>query len=180
MITFRGLNENEKNILVKEITYWLSNDLAKKFLENKYFIIGEGKWREIFLVNKETYDLFTTESLLPPYSIGLGFGEFKGNNLLLGLGGLYLLSEITKKKITISEDAEQLFLYSRNIFGDSIIECTGSYEKGVKVLVVNQKKDVLGIGKFEIDSDEIKNPENKQREIVKNLIDLGWYLRKGK
>ena len=71
-----------------------------------------------------------------------------------------ILGRCKLPRVYVNEKAEQLFLYARDIFLDSII-------KGKKqgfVLVCNSKNEPLGIGKFE-------------GNILKNIIDLGFYLR---
>jgi ribosome biogenesis protein Nip4 len=146
---------------------------------NNYFIVGEGRWRELFLTNAQVFKLFTEKKALSPYTVGIGFGEFKKENIFLSLSGGAMLVRQTNKKVVVNQPAEQLFLYQRDVLCDSIVEMNQLIQQGDKVLVLNQKGDYLGIGKVVIPATNILEQKRKKELGIKNLIDLGWYLRKG-
>ena len=179
MINFRELSEKEEEIFEEELEYWIGSSHSKN-LKGKYsFIIAEGKWKELLLTNHYTINMFTENIIKNPYSIGISFGEFKKNAFLINLGALSILKKYTNKLIIISDEAEQLFLYKRSIIINSVIEISKQITKGDKAIIINQKKDALGIGELLIEPSEIgKQPKNEF--IVRNIIDLGWFLRKGK
>jgi len=77
-----------------------------------------------------------------------------------------VISEISQKKVFISQKAEWLFLCGRDVFEDSI---TKKYSDEKIVLVQNEKDENLGYGVF------IKKGKEK---ILKNLLDKGFYLRR--
>lgn len=100
-----------------------------------------------------------------PYSVGLYIGEIKGGRFFLGLEGASLIAPHTTKRVIVNENAEQLFLYGRDVFYNSIVDFSAC-KRGDRCLIVNTKSELLGIGKVE-------------KDMVKNLMDRGWYLRKG-
>ncbi len=179
-IIFRKLNQIEEEQLDKELSYWISEDNKQQLYQENRFIIGEGNWRELFIVNPSTYELLINNEMISPYSVGLGFGEYKKSGLLLSLGGGGILCSQTEKKAVIDEKAEQLFLFKRDILSKSILQITKDVNIGDKVIVVNTKNEFLGVGKLEQILDDIINHKDTRSIALKNIIDLGWYLRKGK
>ena len=80
-----------------------------------------------------------------------------------------MLSKDSKKKLYVNKKAEWLFLCGRDLFGSSIKR--SDVKKGL-VLVQNEKDENLGYGKITLPL------SNKDRIVVKNILDRGYYLRK--
>ena len=179
VITFRPLTDEEKTIFHHSLSFWLLENQIQTLLNNYRFIVAEGRWRELFLTNQATLDILES-SQITPYSVGLGFGEFKKNELILSLGGASIISELTNKKAVVSHKGEQAFLFRRGILCRSVLSINDSLEINDRLIVANDKGDSLGIGRLVISRESIQNPENKKQTAIKNLMDLGWYLRKGK
>ena len=89
-------------------------------------------------------------------------GEFKP---LLGLLNI-LRGKLKRGYVIVNQKSERVFLYGRDILPEGIIELKPSGCKGLLV-VLNEKLEPLGWGKI------------SSGGVVKNLIDLGWYLRSG-
>ncbi|MBD3192080.1 MAG: hypothetical protein GF308_15645 [Candidatus Heimdallarchaeota archaeon] len=176
-VVFRELSLNEEKILQKAIDYWiLKNQLG--LLNHYHFVVGEGRWRELFLTNKSAFKLFENSNI-SPYSIGLGFGEFKKGTLLLSLSGASFIAKLTDKTAIVTEAGEQAFLYRRDILSQSLFQINSSIKVGQKLIVFNRQKDPLGLARLLIDPTEIQKEQTKDQIVLKNIIDLGWYLRKG-
>ncbi len=75
-----------------------------------------------------------------------------------------MMKKLDIPKIIVNKMGEKNFIYGKDILNESIIK--KETDSG-KVIVCNEKGDKLGIGEFEED-------------IVKNLADIGIYLRKEK
>ncbi len=180
VIIFRKLNQIEEEQLDKELSYWISDENKQRLYHENRFMVGEGNWRELFIVNPITFDLVINDEKISPYSVGLGFGEYKKSGLLLSLGGGGILCNQTEIKAVINEKAEQLFLFKRDIISTSITQITKKVNIGDKVIVVNTKNEFLGVGKLEQILDDIINHKDTRNIALRNIIDLGWYLRKGK
>jgi len=179
-LKFRKLTGEEEELLQMELHYWLGKQQAKKFRSKNAFLIAEGNWIEVILTSEEVFRLVEEQKHLKPYSVGLTFGEIKKGRLLLTLGGAGELCSSTNNKVVINAAAEQLFLYRRDILCKAILEYPGHLGKGKKVLVVNEQNDCLGVGTLLCTKESYLQPENAERRAVKNLMDLGWYLRKGR
>ena len=180
VIIFRELTSEEKNQLDKELSYWLSEKNIKELYDENKFIVGEGNWRELFIVNPMTFNILITNENISPYSVGLGFGEYKKSGLLLSLGGGEIISDKTEKIAIIKDEAEQVFLHKRDIYSKSIETIATNVNIGDKVIIQNTKREFLGVGKLEQILDEIIKKKDSRNVALKNVLDLGWYLRKGK
>ena len=178
-IVFRDLIPDELTIFQQVMEYWLTKEHAKTFLQAHHFLVGEGRWRELFLTNESTTTLLK-ENDISPYTVGLGFGEFRGKWLLLSLSGASFISKLATKRASVSHEGEQAFLFKKDILCKSITSIDKSLQPEDKLLIFNQEEDFLGIGKLVLSLLELRLKENRNKVGIQNTIDLGWYLRKGK
>ncbi len=161
----RKLNNEE----LKEIKTQLNNyiDLSIFNFDNLLILIDNNNKINVIYTTNEVIN--NIDKLININCIGIIFGELelKQNNKLkftISLEGLSILEKnISKNYIIINSKSETLFLYGRDIFKSSVIKLNG----GGKVAVFNENKELLGIGNY------------GGGDIIKNIIDKGWYLRKG-
>lgn len=133
-------------------------------LKDKVLFVSKNGRREVFASNKEVLGVLRRMKH-EAYFVGLYLGEIKGRRFLLGLEGGSLLSKGAAKAITVDDKVEQLVLYGRDVFINSILKYRKPFEHG-KCLILNRKDEFLGIGRI-------------KGNIIENLLDKGWYLRKG-
>ena len=108
-----------------------------------------------------------------PYLAGIKLGELR-KHTSLSLEGAHIFAENTnEKKIVVTDQAEALVLYGRDVFGQSIINHTNDFEENEIVLITNRYGDAIGIGRTRYNADKIQN----QGVTVTNIADRGWYLR---
>jgi NOL1/NOP2/fmu family ribosome biogenesis protein len=89
----------------------------------------------------------------------------------LDLQGAVLMARHTRNQtLRVTEHAARLFLYGRNVLGDSIVWADRSLERGDACIVCNPRGEALGIGTV---VGNLKGP----REAVRPIHDLGTYLR---
>lgn len=139
---------------------------VEKALSGKTILIARER-KEVFAVNRMTLKVLRRIKK-EPYFAGLHIGEIKRNRFTLALEGASLLAPHAKKKVYVSDEAEQLILYGRDVFQKSILRFERSLKRGDSCLILNKRGEALAIGKFK--SDGI---------LVENVIDKGWYLREG-
>ncbi len=170
----RPLNSEEiksvKNILIN----YIGKNIENFKFENLYVLEDKEKY-EVIYANREVLECL--KNLKNIYGAGISFGSFeikrstggdsnKTNKIKfsMSLEGMSLISkDITKNYVVVNKKGETLFLYGRDVFKSSILEING----GGKVAVFNKNKELLGIGSY------------GGGDIIKNIIDKGWYLRKG-
>jgi len=150
-LKFRKITKDEIEKIQKELS------IPKR----KIMLIGEARRREVFITTKKVYNILEKIKIMP-YTAGVIIGEFRGDKFLPGLEGAKFAKY---KKIYVNDKAEQLVLYGRDVFPNSIIKGDKLKPKE-KCIIANKRGEILAIGKVEKDK-------------VTNLIDRGWYLRKG-
>jgi len=178
MIKFRKATAREISKIREALCEWAGRDIYREITSGKVVVVGEGKIKEVFLVPVEVYGILNrTKDKRMPYYLGLFFGEIN-EEFKISLEGLWLISRYSKGRgIIVSEKGEQLFLYGRDILEESIIEVGSFVKLGSKVIIFNKFYEPLGLGVMVKRSDK---RTGKPKVIVKNILDRGWYLRKGK
>lgn len=103
-------------------------------------------------------------------SAGLVLGTIE-DGFHLDLQGAVLAAKHTKSQtVRVNEHASRLFLYGRNVLGDSIDWADRSLERGDACIVCNTRGEALGIG-------TVVGNLKGAREAIRPIHDLGTYLR---
>ena len=127
----------------------------------------------VFLVNKKFYEYYKKSF----FYAGLFLGNIKKGKLVPSLYLLSLLSKNIANKVIVDDKMAWLVIYGKDIFSKGILRVEGSLQKGDITLILNSYGDCLGLGKIIFDLDK-KSEEDKV--IVKNLFDIGDFLRREK
>jgi len=163
---YRQLTREERTILNRFFDKW---DLFHYF-KDKNLLVREGKVREFFMMTDDAKQLTLNKD---PYLAGIKLGELR-KHVSLGLEGARIFAEnADKKKIVVTDQAEALVLYGRDVFGQSIIQHTNDFEENEIVLITNRYGDAIGIGRTRYRVDKIR----EKGVTVTNIADRGWYLR---
>ncbi|MCA1811677.1 MAG: hypothetical protein LC623_06660 [Halobacteriales archaeon] len=102
---------------------------------------------------------------------GLPIGTLERGGFHLDLQGAVLLARKTERQtVRVTEHAARLFLYGRNVLGDSVERHDPRLERDDACIVTNPRGEAMGIG-------VVVGPFKGGREAVKPVIDLGTYLR---
>ncbi|MEA3191555.1 MAG: ribosome subunit biosis protein [Thermoplasmata archaeon] len=102
---------------------------------------------------------------------GLPIGTLEDGGFHLDLQGAVQVARFTKaQSVRVTEHAARLFLYGRNILGDSVEWHDRALEKGDACIVANPRGEALGIG-------VVVGSFKGNREAVQPVHDLGTYLR---
>jgi len=141
----------------------------QRVFKGRKLIVSEGKRKGVSAVSKGVRR--TLSSLKrSPYYAGITLGEIEEGRFLLGLEGAHLIAPFTDRWIKVDERAEQLVLYGRDVFSKSVIETGTELENGARCLILNPQREAIAVG-------EIQGVEGRIRST--NMLDRGWYLRKG-
>ncbi|TFG13009.1 hypothetical protein EU537_07725 [Candidatus Thorarchaeota archaeon] len=172
-----------------ETTYWskiafeinrdfgdgITNKLIADYLPVK---IEDVEPVSIYLVPRNWSGIIEDKiSNLDIYSLGLWFGDVYQNRFRLSLPILNPLAKLTSNIIHVKQIAAESFTYGRSILKESVIDIDESLKRHQRVIVLNEKDDVLGLA--ELVTDAIRVSDMKDDDLIaKNLIDIGWYIRK--
>ena len=153
---------------------------VKLFFKNKKLLITKGGPRqEVFAVTNEQFNFIfnkvKTELGREPYCAGVFVGIY-GKKFKPSLDICEKLFKMAKRNaIMINEQAAILFSYGRDVMLKSI---TKVYEPLHEIVVViDPQENVIGLCKL-ITRNLNKTLCNKCI-VCENIIDKGWYLRKG-
>lgn len=124
-------------------------------------------------------NLVTPEVLaLPPAVLagalggGLPLGVLEDGAFHLDLQGAVLAARHSKRQtVRVTEHAARLFLYGRNVLGESIDWADPGLERGDACIVCNPRGEAMGIGMV------VGSLTGGRGEAIKPVHDLGAYLR---
>lgn len=109
------------------------------------------------------------------FCVGSYLGKVKDGVFSPGFEFLRMLSQKDANCIVVDEKTEWLFICGRDVFKRGIAGMKGSTKRGDYVLVLNKNGETLGYGRVTCDFDEVK-----KGVAVKNMLDLGDFLRREK
>ena len=180
MIKFRYSTQEEHKLIQNAIDRLFGEKIADKLIQNKHLIIGEGKWKEIFLISDKMIKILEAiADKKQPYSLGMQIGELdKNKKFKLSLEAVFEIVKFTSHKIQLTAKGAQTILYGRNISFSQVDKICYNARKGDYVILLDENGFPIGLGK--ILHDLTKMQQDKFKICIKNIMDLGWYLRKGK
>lgn len=145
-----------------------------KLFNNKKMLIAEGERKEIFIVSNELFEIYQRmKEKKHPYSIGFYFGEYTGKDIKFSLPAITEYAKLTDyHKVTIHRNAEQKFLYGRNLHNEVIISFDRTLQNGDVAIICSQNNEPIGIG---IVTGDFRS--EKRVQVIKNMMDIGMYLR---
>ncbi len=115
--------------------------------------------------------------MMDPYSAGLAIGELK-KQFLPSIAGADLFARYAERKnkyyIMVSDQAEKLVLYGRDIMGESIVEASDALGQNELVIVLNTAFEAIAVGRTRFAG---KSLFQKGRVTVSTIADAGYYLR---
>ena len=150
---------------------------AFEFFKDKAFLIEKDGNKKVVvcLVTdrlEEVMMIHTTDL----YRSGLAIGELK-KQFIPSIAGADLFArygERNKFYIAVSEKAENLLLYGRDIMGESIIEASDALHENELVIVLNKWFEAIAVGRTRFAG---RSLFQKGRVTVTNISDAGYYLR---
>ncbi|MEM3770029.1 MAG: hypothetical protein QXG76_02440 [Candidatus Bathyarchaeia archaeon] len=104
---------------------------------------------------------------------GTYLGKIENGELFPSFPLLSMVAEQAKNKVVVDDKTAWLFVCGRDIFKEGILEAYGSRSRGAYTLVFNRYGECLGFGKIERDLDE-----TKRGVVIKNILDVGDFLRR--
>jgi len=152
------------------------NDFVSRFgtsirLEESLIVERQSRY---FLLNQTLKELIRKDF----FYAGVYLGKMKDGVFFPSFNLLAMIAEREKaNKVMVDEKAEWLFICGRDIFKQGITKVTGSKRRGSYTLILNRYGECLGFGKILCSMDEEKD---RQKVIVKNISDIGDFLRREK
>jgi 60S ribosome subunit biogenesis protein NIP7 len=150
---------------------------AFEFFKDKAFLIEkDGKKKVVVCLVTDRVEEVMMIHTTNLYRSGLAIGELK-KQFIPSIAGADLFArygERNKFYIAVSEKAENLLLYGRDIMGESIIEASDALHENELVIVLNKWFEAIAVGRTRFAG---KSLFQKGRVTVTNISDAGYYLR---
>ncbi len=149
---------------------------AFEFFKDKVLILQKDDSKKVMvcLVNDKIEELMA--SMIHPYSLGLAIGELR-KQFIPSIAGADLFARFGKRNkfyIVVSEKAEKLVLYGRDIMGESIENASDTLGENDLVILLNTSHEAIAIGRTRFSGGSLLQ---KGRVTVTTLADAGYYLR---
>ena len=90
--------------------------------------------------------------------------------------GADLIARISKNfpHVIVNETCENLILYGRDVFGQSIIKTSDMIGENEIVILLNAKNEPLGVGRTKVPGESL---QHHGKCTILTLVDAGFYLR---
>jgi ribosome biogenesis protein Nip4 len=178
-IEFRSTTADEKRTIIGRIDGLLGDGVASKVIGDTEVVVARGKRTEIFLAPSEIMSVFRrTQAKRNPYCLGVYLGDITNDDFLLSIEGATLCTKHTKRRVRVTDKGEQVVLYGRDLTRALVGHFPPFINKGEKVVVINKLDETLALGKALVDGNRYIDVDEKEL-VVENILDRGWYLRKG-
>lgn len=189
----RTINNLEKRIINNEVYRNWRLYLDKLLHNHVYIALDHIYFVDVYVVDNSIIPLIRSlkSKELIHHLMYLGFfiGKVKTKHKRISfipsleLG--YIIGINAKRNLVkITEESEKLFLYGRDLFVKSIVDAHLPLLRSHYVIVINKNNEYVGLGiatrnilnLYDLNKLKIIDPDHV---LIKNYIDLGWYLRKG-
>lgn len=173
MIYFKP-NRNERTKINRALDRWG----AFEFFKDKVLVLQKDDTKKkivVCLVNEKIEELLMA-GMISPHSLGLAIGEL-GKEFIPSIAGADLFArygKINKFYIVVSEKAEKLVLYGRDIMGESIVDASEALAENELVILLNTSHEAVAIGRTRFSGNLLLQ---RGRVTVTTLADAGYYLR---
>lgn len=156
------------------IPSYIINTSIKKVDSSNNDSVTESILKKVFLLSKP---LQSDESLLKlgPVSVGLQIGIIKKKKFLPGLNFAELVLEQHRNNslefphVIVNEKAAQLVCFGRDIMGSSVISCYANMKDNQVLIILNENKEVLGLGRSRFSSLLLSRPNVITVDTVENI-----------
>ncbi|MEM0313461.1 MAG: hypothetical protein QXQ41_02810 [Candidatus Bathyarchaeia archaeon] len=106
---------------------------------------------------------------------GIYLGKVRDKRFTPSFPLLFMIAEKAKNKVIVDDKSAWLLICGRDIFKQGVIWVSGSMRRGSYMLVLNKYGECLGLGRIIKSLDEAS-----EGAVVKNILDLGDFLRREK
>lgn len=165
--------------IIEQIDIEFGAGVTKKILGNRVPVtMTKGTARIFYTIPTEWMTRLTeiAENLDIQF-IGKELGSIDKGRFRLSLHILDEMLELTESVIIVSRRGAEAFSYGRSIIKESVLELDQSLVRGQRVLVLNENRECIGIAALSIDASKL-NRLGADRLVAKNLVDIGWFIRR--
>ena len=169
----------EWEIVAKHIDKEFGEGITKKLLGDLVpVVMAKEKVRSFYLIPmkwvailEEGFGRFEVRLL------GLWLGDISSDKLQLSLPIQEKLAKLTENILVVTKQAAQVFTYGKSILREGVVHLKESLKRKQRVIVQDREGNVLGLAMLVVDA-RMRHHVGRERLVARNLIDIGWYLRR--
>ncbi len=165
----------EREELARELARRFRSEGVRKVVERMELVKLEGEWTEYFDASRVGVDPEELPGRADPFVAGVPVCErsSRGGIRVHLEGARVLAEEVEEIRVYVREKSAILFTYGRDVLPQGVVEVLGPEEpRLVAVMFRNELGEhCVGVGWLRFTRDG--------RPMVDNVIDRGWYLRRG-
>jgi 60S ribosome subunit biogenesis protein NIP7 len=168
-LKLRELSREEQTAVKRAFHRWG----VFEFFKDKSLLVDEGDQKKICMLSP---GLVSRLPMVAPEYAGLVIGVLQ-KGFTPSIPGADLFVRHAKRNgyyVTVSDNAEQLVLYGRDVMGDSITTVSDTLDENELVIILNSKQEAIGIGRTRFAGKSILQ---KKKVTITTLADAGLYLR---
>lgn len=129
------------------------------------------KQNKLYLLDKNLRRLVAKDF----FYAGTYLGKLADGEFFPSFNLLRMIAEKDSNRVIIQPKTEWLFICGRDVFREGIIQIQGSRQEGDYTLILNNRLACLGFGRILHDLSS-----EKEGVVIKNILDLGDFLRREK
>ena len=169
----------EWNSIVRQVDIEFGAGTTKRLLGNRVPVTLTQEGNRIFYAIPTDWMSKLMESVenLNVQFIGKELGSIVKGRFRLSLQILDEMVEITESLIIVSQQGAEAFTYGRSIIRESVLELNQTLVRGQRVLVLNQNRECVGIAVLSVDAAKLHRL-GADKLVAKNLVDVGWFIRR--
>ncbi len=162
---------------------WLARELGRRFrsegvrrvVEGMELVKLEGRWTEYFDASRVRVDPGEVPGWADPFVAGVPVCERSSRGgVRVHLEGVRVLAEeVEEIRVYVRERSAVLFTYGRDVLPEGVVEVLGPEVPRLVAVMFRDElgEHCVGVGRLRFTRDG--------RPMVDNVIDRGWYLRRG-
>ncbi|KXH74243.1 MAG: hypothetical protein AM326_10025 [Candidatus Thorarchaeota archaeon SMTZ-45] len=165
--------------ITQQIDIEFGAGVTKSLLGNRApLMISKNSSQMVYAIPPEWISILMEEGEnLDIQFIGKELGSVEKGRFRLSLHILSEVAKMTNSFILVSKRGAEAFTYGRSIIRESVLELNPTLERGQRVFVLNENKECLGVAALSVDAFKI-NRLGADRLVAKNLVDIGWFIRR--
>ena len=169
----------EWNLISEQIDNDFGEGVTRKILGRKVPVSMERNKKKSYYLIPSDWTQFLDIDLMgfDLKSLGVWLGELTNNQFRLSIAVIEALAQVTESKMVVAEIAAQSFTYGRSIIRESVIDIPQSLIRGQRVIVLDNQGRCIGLASLSVDAKLISRLA-KDRLVAKNIVDIGWYIRR--
>lgn len=180
-----GCSDDLRRKILSDLLSIFQHDVTTLLKPYDKILICSGLFSEVYLVSDPLLKAVQTLWKVGrnPYCVGIYVGRLRGRKQHLIPSTMLAYAVFSKlgtytNSVVVSDDGLKPFLYGRDVLKASVIKVYPKLMPNHYTFIVGTDGQLYGFGISATDEEGLKRLKDDE-VVVKNVFDVGWYLRGG-